>query len=1586
VRRALRKKLTDLEKTHNRNMKSCSKCGAVYPDEYNVCPQDGATLVSRTPATTSRILDGKYQLVRIIGRGGMGAVYEAIHTTMQRRVAVKILNADLVSNAAALERFRREALLSGRLKHPNAITIYDYGMSAIGEAYIVMEFLEGRSLSQEFQRTKILSPLRVASILAPVCDAVHAAHAEGIIHRDLKPANIMIEKLRAGETVKVLDFGIAKLAMSGPNLMNLTGTGIIGTPQYMSPEQCQGHKVDGRTDVYAIGIIAYEMLTGQLPFNEATPLATVVAQVKHAPPRLCELRPEIPPALEAIVLRALEKSPAKRQQTASELAEGFRSIIYALSPGRLVSLPTPNQIIALSEEALSAAEPAAQRSDGDGPSGALTNALTRVESVTTSPTSGLGEGAERRAQDSVSVPTGFGDGEFVGRTPELGALLSAWHSAGTRRGRPIVIFGESGIGKTRLLEQFLVRLEDIEPSPPLFLRAKCVERKKRFPCQALIEAVRPVTLAHFNPDLQAVRSFTPEEEQFLGGEFLGLLRLEDYDRAIAARCRAANDGRKFLFENLARACVLLARRYGAVLFLDDAQDADATTLEFVTYLSRLVTSHRLLTAIASRPLSVAPEVAAPLRDWLLTLEGAGGFDHVKLWPLSNGEIRLMIEGMLGGRVHLPVAVTFLLTEETKGNPYFIREIVHLMIANRQIAYSDDSGWICQDADEFDLPDSIVSLARPTLDRVAEAAAEALAQAAVIGEEFTFAELQAATERSEEELLKAVESGLKIGILREVAARRDDCYVFTQSLLHRVLYRRLPRRRRKRLHARVVEYLEASGTAPGQPAARGGALAYHCFRAEEWERTVQYGLEAGYERWSAYAYADAGKYFGWVACALERLAHADPPPLSAEARAQYHLTYGALLAECAQVEDAERELQRALALCQEQNLPWLGRVQATLGRLCNLSGFSEEAVEYGEAGLDRLREGDDVSGVCGALLCIAEARLLQGRHAPALEKIEEAFRIADAAGDRAAQATAEVGKAIVAYQTGKYAVALAEARHALALAHSLGSVFEERRALNALSDTHLRMGRLDSAQECCMASLRISYALGHRHGEAAALNRLAHALERKGGYGEALEYVQQALSIARATGNNMIEARYLFGVGRLRRLMGDAKSAVGILSNALLLSQTTEMRRLEAGVRYELGEAHLALKRRDEGEPFFLEAIALARNANAPETLWRALYGVARCRAESDDARAALRALDESVAVIEALQRELPEEMPVGQFRADKHGVFSLKSRLEAERESSLTESRAPEDDQTALDDGEPEAVFKAEVREAEAGDAPPPKSPVMPMDGDLALALSPGTDRGAASGAALESSWRQMLQAAHSTGDRDIERKGLTLMASALHSQGETARARDGYQKVIQILRETDKRDGEGAVLNNIGDTFRQEGRYADALAYYRLALRSAREFNNLRVIEIALVNAGQMYARTGQLKEALVMLLEAQSLNELTGDAQLRAESRQALGEAHLIRKDYAAARAAAEAALEAMRASGSAEVEWRARWITARCHWAQENAAEALHAAELALTALDKVVREINPIEEKRLVRERNDIQAVVEEWRRAMEGSTG
>lgn len=1631
-------------------MKSCPKCGATYPDEYNVCPQDGAPLASDKTSTVARVVDGKYQIVRLVGRGGMGAVYEAIHATMQRRVALKILNADLVSNPAALERFRREALLSGRLKHPNAITIYDYGMSAIGEAYIVMEFLEGHSLGQELQQAKTLSPLRVVSVLAPVCDAVHAAHAEGIIHRDLKPANIMLEKLRTGETVKVLDFGIAKLAMNNPSLMNLTGTGIIGTPQYMSPEQCQAHRIDGRSDVYSIGVIAYEMLTGKLPFDEPTPLATVIAQVKQKPKPLRELRPDIPPALEAVVMRALEKSPANRYQTAEELAEAFRAIQRQLAPPSAV-IPTPQGFAALPDPA-----PAAQ-----GP-------FTRVVAGDAPPAAGVVSGP-----DSVRLPTNMSGGEFVGRTPELGVLIAAWQSVTTRRGRPVVIFGEAGIGKTRLIEQFLIRLEDVGEGQPILLRMRCPDPARAAPGQLPLSDLRTAAMAYFNPELRAVRSLSPADEQFLDGSFFANLCDEAYPTKLAARLAADRNG---FFADLTYLCRLLARERGAVLFLDDAHNADPLLLDFLSHLLRHARQDRLLVVVASRPFTSLPDGAPPLRSWLQSLDDMGGYDQIKLPPLSNSEIRLMVEGLLGAQIHLPVSVALMLAEETKGNPYYVCEVVNLMIANGQIAHGEETGWVCQDVDEFDLPDAIVALVKPLLARLEDDTADMLAHAAVIGEEFTFDLLQFLTEATEEGLLGKIENALKLGFIREMAGWREDRYSFVNPMVHRVLYRRITRRRRKRLHARIAERLEQQSASPRASAAglgrqdfTAGDLAYHYFRAEEWRKAVEYALEAGYARWSAYAFADAGKFFGWAAQALNRLQGEDAePPLSPDDEARYRLTYGTLLLECAQPEEARGALERALTLCRDHDLTWLGRTQVGMARLCNLTGDHEGALELTAAALPLLRARDDAAGLCLALLTAAAAHVERGRLTPALQAVDEALYVAERAGDRSGQAAARLSNALVNARRGKFAEALADARQALATARNLGNVFEERRALALLGEVHLHLAHLDEAQECYAGALRIAYALGHRYGESVALNGLGEVFMRRGNDAEAMEYVQQAVDIARDIGHGAAEARYQLNVGRIRRRRSDVKSALSTLQAALLLAETAEVPLIEAEVLTELGDIHRAEGDFAAAEPCYARARELAREVESPQVRWAAAYGLAECLVQRGDIAQAQAALEEALTVITELQAALPDDTVAAAFLENKRPVFDLKVRLDRTLAERPADAKAPAGDAKAADGGgttpapqaaKPEPRRPAREAGAEEGGSsssapqatkvlrsePPPVPAEMPSDidalhtdrarrpeagdvagefsleellndvaafaenlgmgelfnsGRLAEAILPDEERSQSPQASrrtarptqpgslqnvlhsvvsLESTWREMLQTARATGDRDIERKGLMLMASAFHSQGQVARARDCYQRAVQIMREVNDRASEGAMLNNIGDTFRQEGRYADALAYYRLAIRSARENRNQRVLEMALVNAAQMYTRTGNLREALQLLEEAKLHNQTTGDAQVRAEMLQTLGEVHLIRKELTLALDHSAAAAAAARKLGDTDVEWRAQWVIARCRWARGDRAEALVAADLTLQALDRLLGEANPHDQKRLARERGDISAVVEEWRR-------
>jgi serine/threonine-protein kinase len=257
-----------------------------------------------------RLLGGRYRLIRPLGTGGMGTVYLCEHAVLGRRYALKVLHADRANDPELVERFRQEARAASRIDQENVVDVVDFGHDPGGELYYVMEVLEGRSLAQVMREDGLLPVGRALALLEQVCRALSAAHASGVIHRDVKPDNILIERLPDGtERAKLIDFGISHVPDEG----RLTRDGeIIGTPEYMAPEQAAGTEVDQLTDVYATGVLAYELLTGTLPLVGTTAVATLVAHQTQPPARPGTRRTGLPPEVDQLVLRALAKRPSDR--------------------------------------------------------------------------------------------------------------------------------------------------------------------------------------------------------------------------------------------------------------------------------------------------------------------------------------------------------------------------------------------------------------------------------------------------------------------------------------------------------------------------------------------------------------------------------------------------------------------------------------------------------------------------------------------------------------------------------------------------------------------------------------------------------------------------------------------------------------------------------------------------------------------------------------------------------------------------------------------------------------------------------------------------------------------------------------------------------------------------------------------------------------------------------------------------------------------------------------------------------------------------------------------------------------------------
>ncbi|MBI4852893.1 MAG: serine/threonine protein kinase [Acidobacteria bacterium] len=324
-------------------MKICPQCQRQFEQSVAFCPFDGQQLAvsENQDALVGRLIDYKYQLHECVAKGGTGSVYRGTHLQLNMPIAIKILHSDSATDFTSVERCRREAYASMQIRHPNAIAVMDFGVTPDGLVYVVMEFLVGKTLRQKIKENRYPSLLEVSEIMTQICAAVAVAHKHKIIHRDLKPENIFVNREGDQEVIKVLDFGIAKFkdVASEEHALQLTRQGVvIGTPYYMSPEQCYGKEIDARSDVYSLGIMLYELLAGRLPFLGQSHTAIAVKQARETPRPIYEIRPNIPPVLNAVVMHALEKSPSNRPSSVEIFAQELNAAMKAISDNEFMKV------------------------------------------------------------------------------------------------------------------------------------------------------------------------------------------------------------------------------------------------------------------------------------------------------------------------------------------------------------------------------------------------------------------------------------------------------------------------------------------------------------------------------------------------------------------------------------------------------------------------------------------------------------------------------------------------------------------------------------------------------------------------------------------------------------------------------------------------------------------------------------------------------------------------------------------------------------------------------------------------------------------------------------------------------------------------------------------------------------------------------------------------------------------------------------------------------------------------------------------------------------------------------------------------
>ena len=313
------------------DQKICPTCGTEYPLSERFCPRDGSALRAENAQADllGSIVADRYHILKKLGEGGMGTVYLAEHVKMGRKSALKVMNPGMNTDPDAIARFNREASNASRLSHPNICGIYDFGETTDGMIYLAMEFIEGSSLTSLIETAGALPPPRAAAIIHQTADALQVAHDAGIVHRDLKPDNIMIARNRDGsDQVKVVDFGIAKASSSDAQKVTKTGL-VVGTPEYMSPEQLAGDKLDGRSDIYSLGLVAFNCLTGALPFPAESAQEAMIMRLTDKPRTLTDAKGEVdwPDKLLATMDKVLARDADERYQSAAQFGREFSAAI-----------------------------------------------------------------------------------------------------------------------------------------------------------------------------------------------------------------------------------------------------------------------------------------------------------------------------------------------------------------------------------------------------------------------------------------------------------------------------------------------------------------------------------------------------------------------------------------------------------------------------------------------------------------------------------------------------------------------------------------------------------------------------------------------------------------------------------------------------------------------------------------------------------------------------------------------------------------------------------------------------------------------------------------------------------------------------------------------------------------------------------------------------------------------------------------------------------------------------------------------------------------------------------------------------------
>jgi len=689
-------------------------------------------------SSIERLQNGRYAILKKFGEGGKGIVYKARDTALNRVVAIKMLK-NPVSAGEAYSRFITEAQAVAKLNHPNIVSIYDIGKEDERQ-FFVLEFVEGHDL-RDLIETSLEGKCDIPTVLRigiDVCNALQYAHSQGILHRDVKPENI---KVTPEGVAKLMDFGLAK--MLGQPRQTQDGV-IVGTVAYVAPEIALGKGSDTKSDLYSLGAVLYEAVTGKPPFPGEDPVKIIFSHIHDCPVSLDRLNPKVPNALAECIMKLLEKDPAKRYQSAADVLKVLRDVG---EQSLREDLPPPQKPIQIAPSA---------------------RPVTRKETL------------------------------LIDRVEEMNQLREAVDRAVRGEGGLLFLRGEAGIGKTRLTRELgaYARLRGMRV---LYGRCPALLTMAGIPPYILwSEVIRDYLEASTAEQLYRVIGFYPGEVSKLVPQ-LGQ-RLGAVAQSLPIDPEHERDR---LFEAVSQFIANISREAPLLVVLDDLQWTDQSSLMLLHYLARGVHKEHLLFVGAYRETEI--DEKHPLSPVLTELNRERLLEAVSLRRMSPGDVSEMIKQILE-QDYVLGEFCELVYRKTGGNPFFVEEVIK-SLKEEQLIFREENQWKIKEVSRIEFPETVRGVVKARISRLDDECRNLLTMASFVGYDFSFEALRGATGLEENKLVELLEKMLKTGQIKERVVRGEDAFSFADAIVRDVVHEEVSRLMHKRLHNFVGSALE-----------------------------------------------------------------------------------------------------------------------------------------------------------------------------------------------------------------------------------------------------------------------------------------------------------------------------------------------------------------------------------------------------------------------------------------------------------------------------------------------------------------------------------------------------------------------------------------------------------------------------------------------------------------------------------------------------------------------------------------------------------------------------------------------------------